>query len=62
MGDSLCISGSYVYNLFKNSEEIAYYLCPDKINDLLILPLDNDENKITPVLACNDRVLRVLDV
>lgn len=59
----MCISGSYVYNLFKNSQEVAYYVCPDRINDLIILPVADsaDGAKITPVLGCNDRVLRVLD-
>lgn len=50
-----------MYNLFKNSKETAYYLSPDKINDLLLLPPESEDSKITPVLACNDRVLRVLD-
>jgi hypothetical protein len=59
--DFLCISGSYVYNLFKSSKELAYYLCTDKINDLILLNAD-EEASITPVLACNDRVLRILDV
>jgi hypothetical protein len=61
-GDQLCISGSYVYNLYKDSKEIAYYLCSDKINDLQILPTDINNDKIVPVIACNDRTLRVLDV
>jgi hypothetical protein len=62
MGDSLCIAGSYVYNLFKDSKEVAYFLCPDKINDLIILPVDSQNEKVVPILACHDRVLRILDV
>lgn len=58
----MCISGNFVYNLYKNSKEAAYYLCPDKINDVITLPTDSPDGKITPILACNDRVLRVLDV
>jgi hypothetical protein len=61
-GDNLCISGSYVYNLYKDGKELAYYLCSDKINDLLFLPMTSADSKVTPVLACNDRVLRILDV
>jgi hypothetical protein len=61
-GDNLCISGSYVYNLYKDGKELAYYLCSDKINDLVFLPITSPESKVTPVLACNDRVLRILDV
>lgn len=61
-GDNLCITGSYVFNSFKNSQETAYYLCPDKINDIVCLPLKSADSKITPILACNDRTLRVLDV
>ncbi|CAF0705971.1 unnamed protein product [Brachionus calyciflorus] len=60
-GDNLCIAGSYVFNSYKNSVESAYYLCPDKINDLLLLPMASADSKITPILACNDRILRVLD-
>lgn len=59
--DYLAISGSNVYNLFQNSKELAYYLCTDKINDLLLLNID-EKDRVTPVLACNDRVLRILDV
>lgn len=62
MGDNLCITGSYVYNSYKNSQESAYYLCPDKINDIICLPLTSPDSKIIPILACNDRTLRVLDV
>jgi hypothetical protein len=61
-GDNLCISGSYVYNLYKNSKEAAYYLCSDKINDLILLPNDSADEKVIPVLACHDRALRILDV
>lgn len=62
MGDNLCIAGSYVYNLFKDSKEVAYFLCPDKMNDLIILPVDSQDGKVVPILACHDRVLRILDV
>ena len=61
-GDQLCISGNYVYNLYQDSNELAYYLCSDKINDLLVLPVQSADNKCLPVLACHDRALRVLDV
>ena len=61
-GDNLCISGSYVYNLYKNSKEAAYYLCSDKINDLILLPSQSADGKVVPVLACHDRALRILDV
>ncbi len=60
-GDHLCVSGSYVYNLFKDSTELAYYLCSDKINDLIVLPQETETSKLVPVLACHDRALRVLD-
>ena len=62
-GDQLCVSGSCIYNLYKNSKEIAYYLCSDKINDMIVLPeLDERNPKFVPVLACQDRSLRILDV
>ena len=51
-----------MYNLYKNSKETAYYLCSDKINDLILLTNETPDSKIVPVLACNDRALRILDV
>ncbi len=59
-GDNLCITGNHVYNLFKDGSEVAYYMCQDKINDVVLLHLN--EEKAVPVLACNDRILQVLDV
>ena len=48
--------------MYKDSKEIAYFLCPDKINDLVLLPPTETNEKVVPVLACHDRVLRILDV
>lgn len=42
-------------------------MCPDRINDLIILPVNDSTTglglgtRITPVLGCNDRVLRILE-
>ena len=51
-----------MYNLFKDGKEIAYYMCQDKINDVILLPFKEFDEKVVPVLACNDRILQVLDV
>ena len=60
--DQLCIAGNYVYNIYKDSVETGYYLSSDKINDLMVLTLNENNNRITPVLACQNRCLRILDV
>ncbi|XP_074893184.1 BBSome complex member BBS7 isoform X2 [Buteo buteo] len=58
-GADLFLCASYIYNHYCDCKDQNYYLSGDKINDVLCLPVDK-VNCITPVLACQDRVLRVL--
>ncbi|BFZ14686.1 hypothetical protein BsWGS_17726 [Bradybaena similaris] len=58
-GTDLLTCGNFVFNHYHDCKDVNYFLCNDKINDVLCLPADR-RNGITPVLACQDRVLRVL--
>ncbi|XP_028401349.1 Bardet-Biedl syndrome 7 protein homolog isoform X1 [Dendronephthya gigantea] len=55
-GPDLLLCGNYIYNHYQDCKDKNYYLCSDKISDVVSLT----SKIITPVLACNDRVLRVL--
>ncbi|XP_069781264.1 Bardet-Biedl syndrome 7 protein isoform X2 [Narcine bancroftii] len=58
-GADLFLCASYIYNHYCDCKDQDYYLSSDKINDLICLPAEKVGN-ITPILACQDRVLRVL--
>jgi len=58
-GTDLLACGSFVFNHYRDCKDINYVVCNDKINDILCLPTET-RHGITPVLACQDRVLRVL--
>ncbi|CAG2256204.1 unnamed protein product [Mytilus edulis] len=58
-GADLFTCGNYVYNHYKDCKDTNYFLSADKISDVLCLPMEKNDD-ITPVLACQDRVLRVL--
>ncbi|CAI5784418.1 Bardet-Biedl syndrome 7 protein isoform X1 [Podarcis lilfordi] len=58
-GSDLFLGASYVYNHYCDCKDQHYYLSGDKINDVLCLPVEK-LSCITPVLACQDRVIRVL--
>uniref|UniRef100_A0A8D2D682 Bardet-Biedl syndrome 7 protein homolog n=1 Tax=Sciurus vulgaris TaxID=55149 RepID=A0A8D2D682_SCIVU len=58
-GSDLFLSASYIYNHYCDCKDQHYYLSADKINDVICLPVERVP-RITPVLACQDRVLRVL--
>uniref|UniRef100_A0A3Q2IL64 Bardet-Biedl syndrome 7 n=1 Tax=Equus caballus TaxID=9796 RepID=A0A3Q2IL64_HORSE len=58
-GSDLFLSASYIYNHYCDCKDQHYYLSGDKINDIICLPVERLP-RITPVLACQDRVLRVL--
>lgn len=55
-GPNLLLCGNYIYNHYQDCKDQNYFLCSDKISDIISLPAKG----ITPVLACNDRVIRVL--
>ncbi|XP_019377616.1 PREDICTED: Bardet-Biedl syndrome 7 protein isoform X2 [Gavialis gangeticus] len=58
-GADLFLCASYIYNHYCDCKDQHYYLSSDKINDILCLPVEK-LNCVTPILACQDRVLRVL--
>lgn len=60
-GSDLFLSASYIYNHYCDCKDQHYYLSGDKINDVICLPVER-LSRMTPVLACQDRVLRVLQV
>ncbi|XP_071846430.1 BBSome complex member BBS7-like isoform X1 [Apostichopus japonicus] len=59
-GSHLFLGGNYIFNHYIDCKDEDYYLCSDRINDVLCLPMDRIQ-EVTPVLACQDRVLRVLN-
>uniref|UniRef100_A0A8C8ZHU1 Bardet-Biedl syndrome 7 n=1 Tax=Prolemur simus TaxID=1328070 RepID=A0A8C8ZHU1_PROSS len=58
-GSDLFLSASYIYNHYCDCKDQHYYLCGDKINDVICLPVERLPH-IVPILACQDRMLRVL--
>lgn len=59
-GVNVHCAGDYVYNYFKNNKEAAYYMAPDRINDMAMLSVtgSGEEN---PLLACQDRHVRLIE-
>ncbi|GAB6029517.1 Bardet-Biedl syndrome 7 protein, variant 2 [Chamberlinius hualienensis] len=55
----LMVCGNYVYSHFVDCRDTNYYLSADKINDIACLPSEKIGFHV-PVLACEDRVLRIL--
>ena len=62
VGADLFACGKFVYNHYHDCKDTNYLLCSDRINDVLCLPVSSSNDELTPILACNDRVLRVLKV
>lgn len=60
-GADLFVCASYIYNHYCDCKDQDYYLSGDKINDITCLSTENLTH-LVPVLACQDRVLRVLQV
>ncbi|XP_066089945.1 Bardet-Biedl syndrome 7 protein isoform X1 [Saccopteryx bilineata] len=58
-GSDLFLSASYIYNHYCDCKDQHYYLSGDKVNDVICLPVER-VSRITPILACQDRLLRVL--
>ncbi|XP_015773927.1 PREDICTED: Bardet-Biedl syndrome 7 protein homolog [Acropora digitifera] len=61
-GADLFLCGSYIYNHYHDCKDENYYLSADRITDVLCLPNKKNTDVLVPVLACKDRVLRVLQV
>ncbi|XP_076005228.1 BBSome complex member BBS7 isoform X1 [Genypterus blacodes] len=58
-GSDLFVCASYIYNHYCDCKDQDYYLSGDQINDITCLSLEK-QSHLVPVLACQDRVLRVL--
>ncbi|XP_030047637.1 BBSome complex member BBS7 [Microcaecilia unicolor] len=58
-GADLFLCASYIFNHYCDCKDQHYYLSGDKINDVMCLSAEK-LSRITPILACQDRVLRVL--
>eukprot|EP00906_Rhabdomonas_costata_P037409 RCo052665 len=52
-------AGEYVLNVFEEGRESAFYMCPDRINHLTVEHIVSDKT-MDSVLACNDRMVRVV--
>lgn len=60
-GAELFVCASYIYNHYCDCKDQDYFLSGDKINDITCVSSEN-LSRIVPVLACQDRVLRILQV
>lgn len=60
-GSELFTCGNFLYNQYRDCKDVNNYLSADKICDVICLPLETNP-EIVPILACQDRVLRVLQV
>lgn len=60
-GADLFVCASYIYNHYCDCKDQDYFLSGDKINDIICVSSEN-LTRLVPVLACQDRVLRVLQV
>ncbi|KAJ4432478.1 hypothetical protein ANN_21097, partial [Periplaneta americana] len=59
-GSNLLVCGKHAYNQYHDCKDTNSYLSGDQINDVISLSAEKT-NRLTPVLACEDRMLRVLD-
>lgn len=58
------VCGSYSFTHYHDCVDTNYFLCGDKINDVLCLPITEGSwvgRGLTPVLACDDRTIKVLE-
>ncbi|KAK7070006.1 Bardet-Biedl syndrome 7 protein, partial [Halocaridina rubra] len=58
-GSDLLVCGDYIYNHYHDCQDSNYFLSPDRINDVISLPAEKMKS-LVPVLACEDRLLRVM--
>ncbi|KAK4304694.1 hypothetical protein Pmani_023378 [Petrolisthes manimaculis] len=58
-GSDLLVCGDYVYNHYHDCQDSNYFLAADRINDIISLPAEKMKS-LVPVLACEDRLLRVM--
>ncbi|XP_076069179.1 BBSome complex member BBS7-like isoform X2 [Oratosquilla oratoria] len=58
-GSDLLVCGDYVYNHYHDCQDANHFLAADQINDVITLPAEKTKI-LVPVLACEDRLLRVM--
>ncbi|GFU19698.1 bardet-Biedl syndrome 7 protein homolog [Nephila pilipes] len=58
-GNDLFVCGNFIFNHYYECQDQNYYLSVDSINDMICLDMDK-VGTIVPILACQDRILRVL--
>ena len=56
----LLVGCNYIFNHYVQCKDVNYFLSPDRINALLRLPIPGSTHTYT-VLACHDRVLRLME-
>ncbi|OQR97631.1 hypothetical protein ACHHYP_10175 [Achlya hypogyna] len=49
----------FIYNQFENGQDKNYYMCQDRINDMLLFQ-DGASDDLHPVLACQDKYIRLI--
>lgn len=49
----------YIYNLYDNGQDAAFYMCRDQINALTVDHISRDTD-YDVVLACQDKCLRIV--
>lgn len=49
----------YIYNLYDNGQDKAFYMCRDQINALAVAHISRD-NDYDVVLACQDKCIRIV--
>ena len=63
-GQSLWSAGEYILNCYESSankiKDKYYFICEDKINDLIVAPVQG-QMVMNPIMACQDKLLRILD-
>lgn len=61
---NLWSAGAYTLNCYASSnntiQDKYYYLCDDKINEMIITQLAPEHQESSAVLACNDGSLKVI--
>jgi Bardet-Biedl syndrome 7 protein len=58
-GADLFLCTTYTFSQFRDCQDLHYFMSADCINDVVCLPAQKHID-VEPVLACQDRVLRVL--
>lgn len=49
----------YIYNLYDNGKDTAYFISKDKINNVIVINLTRDSD-YDAVLACQDNCIRII--